>query len=155
MTVKTTATTILRVSAGIPATFDAAGYAALTYTTVGEITSIPEFGREFQLTTHNPIATRGTQKYKGSFNEGSIALAMGLDTDDAGQVIMKAAALSDSLYAFLITTSVGPLDKYYFQGLVMKFKVNPGDVNAIMTASAMIEITTSSTGVGIVEVLGT
>lgn len=154
MTVKTTATTTLKISAGVPATFDAAGYAALTYTTVGEITNFGEFGREFQLTTHNPVATRGTQKLKGSFNEGAIQLQLGLDTDDAGQVLLKAAALSDSLYAFIITTSVGPLDKYYFQGLTMGFKIGLNDVNSVTSATANIEITTSSTGVGIVEVLG-
>lgn len=151
MTVKSTATTTLKISAGVPATFDAAGYAALSYTTVGEITNFGEFGREFSLVTHNPIATRGTQKLKGSFNEGQLALQLGLDTDDAGQILMKAAALSDSLYAFLITTANG--DKYYFQGLTMGFKVGLNDVNSVSSATANIEITTSSTGVGIVESL--
>lgn len=151
MTVKSTATTTLKISAGVPATFDAAGYAALSYTAVGEITNFGEFGREFNLVTHNPIATRGTQKLKGSFNEGQLALQLGLDTDDAGQILMKAAALSDSLYAFLITTANG--DKYYFQGLTMGFKVGLNDVNSVSSATANIEITTSSTGVGIVESL--
>lgn len=151
MTVRSTATTSLKISAGVPATFDAAGYAALSYTTVGEVTNYGEFGREFQLVTHNPVATRGTQKLKGAFNEGAIALQLGLDTDDAGQILMKAAALSDSLYAFLITPANG--DKYYFQGLTMGFKVGLKDVNSITSATANIEITTSSTGVGIVEVL--
>lgn len=151
MTVHSTAATSLKISAGVPATFDAAGYAALSYTTVGEVTNFGEFGREFQLVTHNPVATRGTQKLKGAFNEGAIALQLGLDTDDAGQILMKAAALSDSLYAFLITSPNG--DKYYFQGLTMGFKVGANDVNSITSATANIEITTSSTGVGIVEVL--
>ena len=151
MTVRTTATTTLKISAGVPATFDSAGYAALSYTSVGEVTNFGEFGREFDLVTHNPVASRGTQKLKGAFNEGAIALQIGLDTDDAGQILMKAASLSDSLYAFLITTANG--DKYYFQGLTMGFKVGLNDVNSVSSATANIEITTSSTGVGIVEVL--
>ena len=151
MTVKTPATTTLKISAGVPATFDNAGYAALTYTTVGEVTNLGEFGREFQLVTHNPVATRGTQKLKGSWNEGTIVLQLGLDTDDAGQILMKAAAGSDSLYSFLVTTANG--DKYYFQGLTMSFKVGLSDVNSVTAATANIEITTSSTGVGIVETL--
>lgn len=151
MAVRTSATTTLRISAGVPATFDSAGYAALTYTSVGEITNFGEFGREFTLATHNPVSTRGTQKLKGSFNEGSIALQLGLDTDDAGQILMKAAALSDNLYAFKITTANS--DVYYFQGLTMSFKVGLNDVNSVTAANAQIEITTSSTGVGIVEVL--
>lgn len=151
MTVRTTATTTLKISAGVPATFDSAGYAALSYTSVGEVTNFGEFGREFDLVTHNPVASRGTQKLKGAFNEGAISLQLGLDTDDAGQILMKAASLSDSLYAFLITTANG--DKYYFQGLTMGFKVGLNDVNSVSSATANIEITTSSTGVGIVEVL--
>ncbi len=107
MTVRTSATTTLQISAGVPATFNQAGYAALSFTTVGEITNFGEFGREFTLVTHNPVATRGTQKLKGSFNEGTMNLTLGLDTDDAGQVLMKAAALSDSLYAFKITVPSG------------------------------------------------
>ena len=151
MTVRTSATTTFKISAGVPATFDVAGYAALSYTTVGEVTNLGEFNREFQLTTHNPIDTRGTQKFKGSFNEGTMALQLGLDTDNAGQILMKAAALSDSLYAFKITTANG--DVYYFQGLTMSFKVGINDVNSITSASSNIEITTSATGVGIVESL--
>ena len=151
MTVRTSATSTLRISAGTPVTFDAAGYAALSFTTIGEVTNMGELGRDFQLVTHNPIATRGTQKFKGSFNEGTMALQLGLDTDDAGQIIAKAGSLSDNAYAFKLTTANG--DVYYFQALTMNFKVGVNDVNSITSATINLEITTSNTGVGIVEVL--
>ena len=151
MAVFSSATTTIGISAGVPATFNVAGYAALSFTTVGEVTNLGELGREFQLITHNPIATRGTQKLKGSFNEGTMALQLGLDTDNAGQILMKAAALSDSLYAFKVLTASG--DIYYYQALTMSFKVGVNDVNSITSATASLEITTSSTGVGIVESL--
>lgn len=151
MTVRTSASSTLRISAGVPATFDSAGYAALSYTTIGEVTNMGELGRDFQLVTHNPIATRGTQKFKGSFNEGTMSLQLGLDTDDAGQIIAKAASLSDNAYAFKLTTANG--DVYYFQALTMNFKVGVNDVNSITSATINLEITTSNTGVGIVEVL--
>ena len=151
MTVRTSASSTLRISAGVPATFDSAGYAALSYTTIGEVTNMGELGRDFQLVTHNPIATRGTQKFKGSFNEGAMSLQLGLDTDDAGQIIAKAASLSDNAYAFKLTTANG--DVYYFQALTMNFKVGVNDVNSITSATINLEITTSNTGVGIVEVL--
>ena len=151
MTVKTSATTTFKVSASTPATFDSTGYNALTFTTVGEVTNYGEFGRQYNLVTHSPVASRGIVKKKGSFNEGSIQLQLGLDTDDAGQILMKAAALSDNDYSFLITTQNG--DKYYFQGQVMGWKVNVGSIDQITGATATIEITSSSAGVGIVEVL--
>lgn len=151
MAVRTSAGSTIKLSASAPATFDASGYNALTYTTVGEATDLGEFGREFSLVTHIPVALRGTQKYKGSFNEGSLTIQLGLDTDDAGQILAKAAALSDNAYSFLITTQNA--DKYYFQARVMSFKVSVGGVDAMTSATMMVEITTSSTGIGIVEVL--
>ena len=150
MTVRTTAGTTLKISASNPATFDATGYAALSFTTVGEVTNLGEFGREYNLVTHNPIDNRGTVKKKGSFNEGSIQLQLGVDDADAGQILMNAAALSDNDYSFLITTQSG--QKYYFQAQVMQFKVNAGSVDQILAATATLEITTSSGGVGIVKV---
>lgn len=149
MTVRTSAGTTLKVSASAPATFDVAGYSALTFTAVGEITDLGEFGREYALVTHNPVGSRGTQKFKGSFNEGTMNLSLGLDTDDAGQVLMKAASLSDTPYSFEVTTQNG--DTYYFQAMVMSFKVGVGSVDSITTATCRLELTTSSGGVGIVE----
>lgn len=149
MTVRTSAGTTLKVSASAPATFNTAGYSALTFTAVGEITDLGEFGREFALVTHNPVGTRGTQKFKGSFNEGTMNLTLGLDTDDAGQVLMKAASLADSAYSFEVTTQNG--DTYYFQAMVMSFKVGIGSVDSITTATCTLELTTSAGGVGIVE----
>ena len=151
MTTRTSAGTTFKVSASTPATWDAAGYAALTYTTVGEITNFGEFDRVYNLVTHNPVSNRGTVKKKGSFNEGQMALQLGLDTDDTGQILMKAASLSDNDYSVLVTTQNG--DKYYMQVQVMSWKVNVGGVDSITSAACTVEITTSSTGVGIVESL--
>lgn len=151
MAVRTSAGSKFSISAGVPATFDATGYAALTYTVVGEITDFGEFGREYTLVTHNPVSTRGTAKFKGSFNEGAMTLQLGLDTDDAGQILCKTASKSDADYAVTVETQNG--DKYYFQCKVMSFKVGVGDVNKITSATIMVEITTSPTGVGIVEAL--
>jgi len=149
MTVRTSAGSTLKISASAPATFNAAGYSALVYTSVGEITDLGEFGREFTLVTHNPVGSRGTQKFKGSFNEGTMNLSLGLDTDDAGQVLMKAGSLSDTAYSFEVTTQNG--DSYYFQAMVMSFKVGVGSVDSITTATCTLEITTSAGGIGVVE----
>lgn len=151
MPVRTSAGTTIKLSAGTPATFNSAGYAALTWTTIGEVTDLGEFGREYNLVTHNPLGSRGTVKKKGSFNEGSITMQLGLDTDDAGQILAKTASNSDSDYSFEIATQNG--DKYYFQAQVMSFKVGVGSLDQITAATIMLEITTNSAGVGIVEAL--
>lgn len=151
MTVRTSAGSQIAISAATPATFNAAGYGALTFTNIGEITDAGEFGRDYNLVTHNPLASRGTVKKKGSFNEGSMDLKLGLDTDDAGQIIAKAASQSDNDYSIKVTSQNG--DVYYFQAQVMNFKVNLGSVDNITQAAIKLELTTNSAGVGIVEVL--
>ena len=153
MGVRTSAGSVLAISASTPATFNAAGYSAvgMTYTPIGEVTDLGEFGREFALVTHNPVDSRGTVKKKGSFNEGSMTVQLGLDTDDAGQVLAKAASLSDADYSFKLTDQKG--DVYYFQGQVMSWKVGVGSVDTITAATMVIELTTSDGGVGVVEVL--
>lgn len=150
MTVKTSAGSTIKIFAGQPATYDASGYNALAMTLIGEVTDLGEFGRKYNLVTHNPLATRSTIKKKGSYNEGSIALQVGLDGADAGQVIAKAAAVSDNDYSFCITIQSGT--KYYFQAQVMGFMPNVGSVDKITTASINLELTSNSSGVGIVEV---
>jgi hypothetical protein len=78
-----------------------------------------------------------------------MSLSLGLDTDDAGQIIMKAGSLSDLAYSFEVETQNG--DIYYFQAMVMSWKLGVSSVDTITTASCNLEITTSSTGVGVVE----
>lgn len=153
MTVRTSAGTVISISDDIPATFNEAGYedVGVVFTAIGEVTDLGEFGREFALVTHNPVASRGTVKKKGSYNEGTMSLSLGLDTDDGGQVIAKAAAASDNNYSFRVVMPSG--DYYYFQAQVMSFKVGVGSVDQITTATITLEITTSATGIGVVEVL--
>lgn len=151
MSIKSVAGTTLKISAGVPATFDGTGYAALSYTTVGEITDLGEFGRVYNVIKHNPIGSRGTAKRKGSYDEGALNLKLALDTDDAGQILCKAAAASDNSYAVCITEQGG--DKWYMQVQVTSFKTQFGSVDNMQSASIDMEITTSATGVGVVEVL--
>jgi hypothetical protein len=149
MTVRSSAGTTIGISSSAPATFNVAGYTALTFTTIGEVTDLGEFGREFNLITHNPLGSRGTVKLKGSFNEGAITMQLGLDTDDAGQVLAKTASLADADYSFKVTTQNS--DDYYFQAKVMSFKVSVGSVDSVTGATITLELTTNSAGVGIVE----
>lgn len=158
MTVRTTAGSTLRITNVAPASFDATGYAAIFPMTptsanpfVGEITNLGEFGREYAEVTHNPIGTRSTQKFKGSYQEGSLNLELGLDTDDAGQIMMKAALMSDLDYYFEVKTQNG--DRYYFPAKTMSFKVNLGSVDQITTASVTLGISSAANGVGVVETL--
>lgn len=146
----TVAGTIIGLTAVAPTTFNAAGYGANTYTPIGEITDGGEHGREFALVTSNPIATRGTRKYKGSFNEGNKTLQLDLDDEDAGQILAKQAVNSDNDYYFEVKYPDGGKD--YFPAKVMSFKKATGSVDSMRSATISLEISTSKSGVGVVEV---
>jgi hypothetical protein len=148
MTAFTSAGSTLAISASQPATYNVAGYEALTPTLIGEITDLGEFGRVYAVVTHNPLDTRSTVKRKGSYNEGTMDLKLALDMDDAGQTLLKAASESDNDYSFELTIQNG--DKYYFQAQVSSFKVGVGSVDQITNASVTLELTTNDAGIGIV-----
>ena len=151
MTAMTSAGTTLAISAGNPATFDEAGFDALTFTTIGEITSLDgDIGRVYNLVTHNPLATRATVKKKGSYNSGSITIPLAIDRDDAGQTLALAARDSDNNYSFKLVMQDGT--ELFFQGIVMSFPVNFGGVDAITSGTITVEITADDNGNDFVEV---
>ncbi len=153
MAVGTTAGTTIAISAGVPSTFNVAGYVALTYTDIGNVEDAGEHGRVYAEVTFNPIAERGTQKFKGSFNEGNKTLSIGYDSDDQGMILLKQALLSDNDYAFEVTYPNGDID--YFQAKVMSVVKQASTVDTIRMVTVELGITTSSSGVGIVESLAT
>jgi hypothetical protein len=149
--VETVAGTVISIAAEQPVTFDEAGYedTGMDWTVIGEITDGGEHGREYALVTHMPIASRGVQKFKGSFNEGSKTLQLALDNDDAGQVIVAAALASDNDYSFRVMYQGGDAD--YFQAKVMSFKKSATSVDSMRSASITLELTVTSDGEGIVS----
>lgn len=150
MTVETVAGTEISISAAAPATFTAAGYTALTFSAIGEITDGGSHGRTYAPVKHNPIASRGTQKFKGSFDEGSKTLQLAIDDNDAGQDILKTALNSDDDFSFKVEYQGGAID--YFQAKVMSFQKATGGVDSMRTATVQLELTTNDAGIGIVEV---
>lgn len=137
----TGAGTTLSVVTGVPATYDEAGFAALTFDLIGEVTGVPEHGAEYALVTHNPIADRITRKLKGSVNYGSVTIPMALDPADTGQDTMRAhadGANVDDQASFKVEYSDGSIE--YFTGLVMSFTTAADGADSILAANAMIEI---------------
>lgn len=136
----TSAGTTIRVTATAPATYDEAGFDAVSdWSLIGEVTDLGEFGREYALVTHNPLATRRTVKRKGSFNDGQVAMQLAIDGDDAGQGVLELAVDDDDGYFFEITLQTGR--KLYFEAIVMSFTTNVGSVDQITSAGVMVEIT--------------
>lgn len=145
MTAQTSAGTTLAISAGNPATFNQAGFEALSFTEIGEITDISgDVGRTYNVVTHNPLKTRATVKKKGSYNSGSYTAPLALDRDDAGQAVARAALASDNDYAFCITEQNGT--KVYHLGIVTAFTTSYGNVDQITSGTISIDVTANDSG---------
>lgn len=128
-----------KISATLPATYDAAGFGAVSYTAVAEITDMGSLGKDYTKITHNPVGDRKTYKFKGSYDSGNITLKLAKALADAGQALMLTASNSDADYSFQITLQDGR--DMYFAGKVFSFVTNIGSVNQILGADVKVEIT--------------
>ena len=121
----------LAISASLPATYDASGYAATTivYTAVGEVENFGQHGVTAAVTEFTPVDTSVVTKVKGSKNYGTKSLTIGSIPGNAGQIILAAASESTARYSVKITypdTSV-----HYLDVLVSKYDQVDGAVNDI------------------------
>ena len=128
----------LSVSAATPATFDADGYVALSWTEVGGVSEIPEFGATYSAVTFTPLQTGIVDKFHGELNYGSITIPLGYDSADAGQIILRAALASKDEISFRETRSDGTVR--YIMGKVMSFPRGQS-VGSVNMASCNIEFT--------------
>ena len=137
MTARTSAGTQIAIGVA-PATYDPAGFGAVSYDQIGEVTDAGEYGKVYNLVTHNPLADRKTKKFKGSYNNGSITLQLAQDETDAGQVAATAAVDSDDSFSIRVTKQNGAID--YFTAQVMSFTDAIGGVDSIEGGSIQLEI---------------
>jgi hypothetical protein len=137
----TAAGSSLAISAGSPATQDATGYAALTFTEVAGIDKIGALGAQFAKVDFQPL--KGPkEKYKGSVDNGSLAPSMANNEDDAGQTLMRTAAAdkTNKIFSFLVTYPTGA--KRYFGGRVFGFPETTDGADSIQMATPTVEVCT-------------
>lgn len=126
----TFAGTQISISAGVPVTYDEAGFAALTYTSVGEVSSAPgDGGTTFEDVSYTVLGRRATVHLKGTSDQPEETMEVVVDRNDAGQIMLKAALLSDNQYAFKVVYNNGEID--YFQALVTGNAGEGGDSNTV------------------------
>jgi len=141
MAVITSTGTLLAVVAAQPATVDAAGFGALTFVNVGEVTDLPEYGASAEVVTHQPLATGITQKYKGFINNGSMSVSVGYSADDAGQNVLALGVTGINKnveHSFRVTYQDGSID--YFTGKIFSYTKAPGSANSMVSSTVQIEI---------------
>ena len=121
-----------------PATNDQAGFEALTFVTIGEVTDLGEYGKQYALVTHMPLGDRQVKKFKGSYNNGSISMQIAINELDQGQIDALAASVSDLSFGFKVTKQNGAVD--YFSAQVMSFTTSVGSVDSIESGAIQLEI---------------
>lgn len=150
MAISTAAGTTLGISVAAPATFNAAGYEALTFVTIGEITDAGSHGRVYQVPTANVLAERSTRKVKGTYDEGTKSLQLLIDHEDAGQEMLREALDSDDVYTFAVGYPDGSFD--YFQALVTSFQTQASSPDSFISGTVDLALTTDGDGGGILFV---
>ena len=141
MPVQTSTGVLYATVAASPATIDAAGFGALSYTNVGEVTDLPEIGADVTVVTHMPLATGVVEKFKGFKNFGSFPLGFADSITDAGQLVLESGATGANenvQHSSRITLQDGTF--IYFTNKVFSFKIIPGSADSIVGATASIEI---------------
>lgn len=134
----TSAGTKLYTTASAPATYNQAGFSALTWTEVGEIVNLGDFGRKYNVVNHINLGSRKTVKLKGSYNEGNLNLQLARAPGDAGQAKLITALGVDTAYSFKVLLQDGTI--MYFSGQVTDYTTNVGASDQIVGASCVIEI---------------
>ena len=135
----TAAGTSLSISAGAPATEDAAGYAALTYTEIGQIEKLGALGASYSKIEFKPLKGP-TQKHKGGIDYGSLQPSLAHDDSDAGQTLLRTASDSNNLYAFKVVYPDGAIR--YFRGRVFGYPESVDGSESIIMANPTVEIDT-------------
>jgi hypothetical protein len=125
MTTTTGAGTCLSVSAAQPATHDETGFAALTWTQVGELESVAEIMVAHTSSSFTNLCTGKTSVNKGAEEAVTANVVCALDREDAGQALMTTGRKSlTAIYSFRVAESNG--DIVYFQAHVMSERITGG-----------------------------
>lgn len=117
--------TCVSVSAGIPATHDATGFAALTYTALGELESVGTIDVAYAAVAFANLCSGKTTRIKGVEEAIDFDITVAMDRDDAGQAIMATAHNSrTATVSVKILESSG--DVAYLRAFVMRARMAGG-----------------------------
>jgi hypothetical protein len=138
--IMTAAGSLLAISAALPATPNEAGFAALTFTNIGMVDKIGPMGATYGQTTFQPLV--GPEiTIKGGAKYGVINPSYAVDSEDAGQALMKTAS-DDQIanFSFRLTRPDGAIK--YWEGKVFGVPEDIGTAEAVIMANPVVAINT-------------
>lgn len=125
-------------------------FEADTYTLVGEVTNMGEFGRVYALITHSSLDDRNVRKFKGQRDDGTMTLIVGSDAQDAGQAALYDALDSDQDFNIKVeenddTDESGATPTTsYFRAKIMSARKTIGDAQNVVTRRIDVAIQSGS-----------
>lgn len=123
----TTNGSLVYVSAATPATFDAAGFGALTWTLVPDMISWPEIGDDHATQSYGSLRD-GTIYVQGARDGGNRSFSMRYEKTDAGQIIIRAANGGSPMSVKVVDTDG---ETRYLWGIVNSLKMVPVDGSTV------------------------
>lgn len=120
---------------------------------VGEVENLGSFGDTRQIIRFLSLGDARVRKTKGTADSGDLALVVGFDAFDAGQLELRDASddTSSNPYNFRIDLNDAPavsgatVTQVTFQALVNGFQFNVGSADQTVTANVTLAITTALT----------
>lgn len=104
---------VIAVSANTPATVDGSGFAALTYTTVGLVTSFGAVGDSSEAINYTTLAGR-TYHLNGAKDGGEVQIGYAYESaGDSGQTIIKNGSNGSTTHSFKITDPDGKITYFH------------------------------------------
>lgn len=114
--------------------------AGLTYTEIGEVENIGDYGDEAGDVTFASLSASRTRHLKGLADAGSVDLAIGMLDDDAGQLALQAAQKDRSSldYPVKVLYPSGYAD--YFAAKVMSARKQVGGAEDVLKRAVTLGI---------------
>lgn len=117
-----------------------------TYVPIAEVESIGEFGDQNAVVNFTALANSRVRKRKGSADAGSVAIVVGKDPTDPGQLALNAAQKTKFEYNLKIeladkSGAAGSKNTiFYLRVIVMSNRNNPGNNDNIVRVTYNCEI---------------
>lgn len=141
MAKQTSLGTSYAISAAEPATYNEAGFVALSWTEVPDVTNVGDFGPTFEDVTDTPLVTGITEHRKGGADYGEFAPVMTYDNTDSGQTLFLDGVDGvnrDVVYSHRVTLQDGTI--FYVTGQIFAAPISVGDASSMVSITGNVKL---------------
>lgn len=135
----TSATTKLYASAALPATYDVAGFEALTWTLISEVSNIGAIGGTNSVQQHRPIDTGVVVKIAGSTDYGTAEVTMARHSG-TDVTLLQTAFANRAVIALKVVYPAALGETEYFTGIVTTNVTTIGGSDSILELRTTVDV---------------